>query len=169
MWVADRENGSCYCFYLSNKEDIKVLNFAVNKRWMNAILYYRGHFEHYNVPQEVMNIINEIENADLIIAPIADNNMYETLTSFAYNQISDEQCLHALSANNLGMQFVIKSERALKCLKMLDRLYLCDEEKTELLKKKKELGMVGRNKAELAINEYRRKGKYFDELFKKNG
>ena len=95
--------------------------------------------------------------------------MYETINSFSYGEISDEQCLHALSVNNLGLQYVFKSERACRALKFIDRLYLCEEEKKKYLNNKYELASEGRSKTEIVINEYRRKGKYFDELFKKNG
>ena len=169
MWIADRENGSCYCFYFPNEKKLKSLRFKVDREWMYAILYFRGAFRNYTPSEEVMDIVKRIEECDFLIAPIADNNMYDTLNSFAYNLISDEQCLHALSANNLGLQFVIKSKKACEALKMIDRLYLCENEKKQYLLKRKELALEGRNKATLSINEYRRKGKYFDELFKKNG
>jgi transcriptional regulator with XRE-family HTH domain len=169
-WVAERSNGTCYCFYFDSKKKYKSLTFDVGREWMYLILYYRGAFENYNIPDEILNLVKEVEECDYIIAPIADNNMYETLNSFAYRQISDEQCLHALSANNLGLQYVFKSKRACENLICVDRLYLCENEKKKYLKKKHEFALEGKSKADIAINEYRRKGKFFDELFeKKNG
>ncbi len=168
-WVADRENGSCYCFYLENNSDFKVLKFDVSREWMYAILYFRGAFNKFTPSKEVLDIIDKINNSDVIIAPIADNNMYDTLNSFSLNLISDEQCLHALSANNLGLQVVLKSKKACDSIQFIDRLYLCEDEKKEFLKKKRELSLQSKSKVNLVINQYRRKGKYFDELFKKNG
>ena len=86
-----------------------------------------------------------------------------------YGTITDVQCLHALSANNLGLQFVFKSERACKDLLFIDRLYICENEKRQYLKKKRELATEGRSKVLLSIEEYRRQGRFFDEIFKKNG
>lgn len=168
-WVADRESGSCYCFYFLKDKDYKVLHFDVNREWMYAILYFRGAFKKFIPSQEVLDIINRINTCDYLIAPIANNNMYDTLNSFMYGDITDEQCLHALSANNLGYQYVFKSQRACDALKFVDQLYLCENQKKRYLLTKKELAMQGRSKTSLAINEYRRKGQYFDELFKKNG
>ncbi len=166
-WIADRNNGSCYCFYFDKSKDYRTLSFSVTRQWMYAILYFRGAFRNFVPTKEVLDIIESISNCDYLIAPIADNNMYETLNSFAYGDITDEQCLHALSANNLGLQYVFKSKRACEALECIDRLYLCNEEKQYYIEKKKEMGKHGRSKAELAINKYRRKGKYFDELFKR--
>ena len=168
-WVAERSNGTCYCFYIKCKKDYKIIRFDVTREWMYLILYYRGAFENFKPNKEVLDLVNKVESCDLIIAPIADNNMYETINSFAYGQISDEQCLHALSANNLGLQYVLKSKKSCEDIEFIDRLYLCEEEKKKYLNKKYELASEGRSKTEIAINEYRRKGKYFDELFKKNG
>lgn len=168
-WVAERSNGTCYCFYLNSKKDYKIKRLEVSRDWMYLILYYRGAFSNYALNQEILDLVKEVESCDLIIAPIADNNMYETINSFAYGQISDEQCLHALSANNLGLQYVLKSKKACRDLEFVDRLYLCEAEKKKYLSKKYELASEGRSKTEIAINEFRRKGKYFDEIFKKNG
>lgn len=168
-WVAERENGSCYCFYFRERQNLKKLTFKVDKEWMYAILYFRGAFRNYVPSKEVLSIIKKINECDYLIAPIADNNMYETLTSFSNGLISDEQCLHALSANNLGLQFVFKSKKACDSLMMIDRMYLCEKEKQNYLLKKKELYKQGQSKVQLAINKYRRQGKYFDELFKKIG
>lgn len=167
-WIAEWPNGSIYSFYLDTT-DLKILRFDVGMEWMLAILYFRGMFEKYEINATLLEIINKIEQADVIVAPIADNQMYETLNSFAFNQISDEQCLHALSANNLGYQYVIKSKKALKGLKQIERHYLCQIEKNKYLSIKRETSLDGRNKALLSINKYRRKGRYFDEIFKKLG
>lgn len=167
-WVADRENGSCYCFYFSKDNNLKYLHFEVNRDWMYAILYFRGAFDKYSLTDEVKEIIKKVNECDYLIAPIADNNMYGILNDFAYDNITDEQCLHALSANNLGLQYVFKTQKACNALKMIDRLYLCGKEKEQYLLKRKELAEQGKSKVSFAIHEYRRKGKYFDELFKKN-
>ena len=168
-WIAERENGSCYCFYFRLLSNYKVVRFNVSIEWMYAILYFRGAFENYEISEDIKNLINRINTSDLIIAPIADNNMYEVLNSFVYGTITDVQCLHALSANNLGLQFVFKSERACKAIEFIDRLYICENEKRVYLKKKKDFALDGRSKVLLSIEEYRRQGRFFDEIFKKNG
>lgn len=166
-WICDYINGSVYSFYLKNYKDMNYVEFKVDREWMYAILYFRGMFDEYVPSKAILDVIEKINNADYIIAPIADNQMYDTLTAFSLKEITDEQCLHALSANNLGKQYVLKSKKAVDNLILIERMYLCEKEKENYLKTKNTLSNEGRNKASLSIEEYRRKGKYIDEIFKK--
>ena len=166
-WVCEYRSGSVYSFYLKNHKELKCKQFKVDREWMYAILYFRGMFKDYIPNEEVLEIIKQVEEADYIVAPIADNQMYDTLTSFGLRQITDEQCLHALSANNLGYQFVIKTKKAIDNLTLIERMYISEKEKEDYLDNKIILSNQGRNKASLSIEEYRRKGQYIDEIFKK--
>ena len=166
-WVNDRNNASVYVFYLSNDKDIKEMKFNVDRKWMYAILYYRGALDGYSINDEIKKIIREIENADYLIAPIADNQMYDILAMFNRGEITDEACIRSLSCSNLGYQYVFKSDRIFEYLECIDRLYLCEKEKYNYRQKKTEQSRDSNNKAELARITYRREGKYFDELFKK--
>ena len=60
MWVSDRANGSCYCFYFPIDNTLKSLTFKVNREWMYAILFFRGAFEGRPLPKEIQNIIDRI-------------------------------------------------------------------------------------------------------------
>ena len=63
--------------------------------------------------------------------------------------------------------FVIKTQKAVDSLVLIERMYLCEKEKDDYLNNKNIISNQGRNKASLSIEEYRRKGKYIDEIFKK--
>ena len=164
-WVCEYPYGSVYGFYFEVLHSLKCVEFNVDRKWMYAILYFRGMFDDYLPNDEVLEIVEQINQADYIIAPIADNQMYDTLTAFSLKQITDEQCLHALSANNLGRQYVIKTQAAVDHLILIDHMYLCEKEKEDYLNHKKVISSQGRNKAVLSIEEYRRKGSYIDEIF----
>ena len=166
-WICEYQSGSIYSFYFKKHKKLNSLVFKVDRNWMYAILYFRGMLVDYLLNKEVLDLIEQIRKADYIIAPIADNQMYDTLTAFSLKEITDEQCLHALSANNLGKQYVLKSQKALNCLVYIDRLYLCEKEKEDYQSDKNRISTQGRNKATLSIEEYRRRGKYIDEIFKK--
>lgn len=165
-WVSGHNDANVYCFYFSNN-NLKRLDFVVDRRWLYAIMYFRGAFIDYAPSEEVLDIINDINNTDYIVAPIADNEMFKTIDEFIRNEITDEACLHALSATHLGLQYVFKSVKACKKLEFVDRFYLCNVEKNNYLNIKNEMSKEGIDKARLAKVEYRRKGKYFDEIFKR--
>ena len=167
--IAKYEKGSVYCFYLKDIDKLNVLRFNADKDWLYAVLYYRKAFTDFVVDENTSKIIDKIENSDLVIAPIADNEMFKTIDSFARNEITDEACLHAISASNLGFQYIFKSDLACKHLSFLERLYLCEKERNYYLLEKDNLTKEGINKSNLAKIEYRRKGLYFDELFKRKG
>lgn len=166
-WVAMRDNPSIYCFALKDMDSLKVIKFSANLDWLFVVLYFRDTFYDYEPNEWILNLVKKVEEADLIVAPIADNEMFATIDSFARNEITDEACIHAISASNLGIQYVFKNEKACKKLHFIDRLYLCEKERKEYLKIKDTLSEEGIQKSRLAKIEYRRKGKYFDELFKK--
>lgn len=67
--------------------------------------------DEYVLNKELIELVEQIDEVDYIIAPIADNQMYDTLTAFSLKQITDEQCLRALSANNLGSQICSKHKK----------------------------------------------------------
>jgi len=165
-WVASSQSASVYCFY-ANLKGLKARTFYANRNWLYAILYYRDAFQGYIIPSEATDLIKQIEDADIVIAPIADNEVYATIRAFANSEITDEACIHAISATNLGNQYVFKSGKACKRLQLIDRFYLCEQEKADYIAAKKDLGQEGLEKARLAKIEYRREGKYFDELFKR--
>ena len=154
-WVADREKGSVYCFYFDTK-DLRFERFDVDRDWMYAILYFRGAFGERRITTDVNAVIDRVKSCDYLIAPIADNSMYDTLESFARGEITDEACLHALSANNLGYQCVLKTQKACDRLCFIDRLFLCQKEKEDYLGLKKRQSDEGRDKMRLSLVEYRR-------------
>ena len=164
-WICEYNESSVYAFYL-NKSHLKTLVFNVSREWLFSILYYRDAFRKFELNDEIKKLISKIDNSDVIIAPIADNQMYDTINRFAQGEITDEQCVHALSATNLGMQYVLKTQEAINQIVLIDHMYLCEQEKQDCLKTKKENSNFGRDKAKLSIRQYAREGKYIYELFK---
>ena len=51
--------------------------------------------------------------------------MFELIDAFIAGELTDKQTLYALSATHLGMQYVLKSQKALDNLYNLDRCYIC--------------------------------------------
>lgn len=165
-WVCLNKKSSVYCFYFDD-HNLKHIEFNVGRKWMYAILYYRGALTNRVIPEEIKSIIKEVENSDYLIAPIADNEMYRILNKFINNEISDEACIHALAATNLGMQYVFKTMKACQRLEFVDRLYLCHNEREDYGRQQELLSENASQKNELAMIEYNRKGLFFNELFKR--
>ena len=164
-YISNTSSKYVYSFSL-NINKLKVEKFNVNTEWMLAIAYYRGWLQNYNQNVLITNIIKKVENADIIIAPIADNRMFDLISEFVDGAITNEQCKHTLAATNLGNQYVIKSKKALEKLDFIKLFFLSSKEKEMYKNKRLENNNINLNKVKVARIEYRGKGQYIDELLK---
>ena len=162
-WVCDKSESSVYCFS-ADFSRLKKASFAADLRWVLCICANRGYLGERAKHPSVKKILDEIEQADLIHAPIADNIMYATIQDFALGYITDEQCSHALSANQLGMQYVFKTEQGLNALFPLARLYLCSHERESYRQIRAGHERDGEEKNKAARISFRGKGRYIDEI-----
>lgn len=163
MYICTNSSTQVYSFLL-NKDTLKIKEFKVEKDWMLAISYYRGWLNAYPFNDYLKGIIDEVEKADLVIAPIADNRMFDIISEFVRGEITDALCQHALSATNLGYQYVLRSDKALSQLSLLRCHYVCSLEKKECYNERLSLNKEGADKVKVARIEYRGKGQYIDEL-----
>ena len=69
-----------------------------------------------------------------------------------------------MAATELGMQYVIKTDRAAKCAEVLERCFLCTPEKNDYTAARKADLKASEDKVRAARIKYRGKGKYIDEL-----
>lgn len=143
---------------------LKCKRYSVDREWMMTIAYYRESLEEYENHPLIEKIIKESRDCDYIIAPIADNKMFETINEFIEGNLTDEQCKHCLAATNLGMQYVFLTEKAASRLKIVERCYVCDKEREYYKKIKEDYRKLGNDKVKLAKAQYRGIGKYIDEV-----
>lgn len=164
-YIANSASTNVSTFTL-NLKDLQVVNFDVNRDWMIAIAYYRGWIDQYKWHPIVQLIVNKVDRADIVKAPIADNRMFDIISEFVRGEITDLQCEHALAATNLGMQYVVKSDRGLNNLMFVRRNYLTKIDKEKCIKQRLEMNNLSQSKVKVARIEYRGKGQYIDELLK---
>ena len=154
-----------YCFCL-NLSGLKAYKFNVNTEWMIAIAYYRGWLGDYKDSSLIQKLISKLSGYHVIIAPIADNRMFDIIAEFVGNEITDEQCRHALAATNLGFQYVLKTNKALNNIKFLKEMFVCQKEKDHCLDNRVSLTNNGSQKVKIARIQYKNKGRYIEELLK---
>lgn len=162
-FVSGFENSSVYyiCF---NDDDLTYKRYEVNQEWMMTIAYYRGALDEYKNHPVVKKIIEQSRACDHIIAPIADNRMFQIINSFIEGELTDEQCKHCLAATNLGMQYIFVSEKAVSQAKLIERCYISHNEREYYKNIRLEESKLGANKVKLARKQYRGKGQYIDEI-----
>ena len=152
-----------YCFNL-NLSNLNIYKFNVDTEWMIAIAYYRGWLEEYKESTFIKTIINKIKECDVIIAPIADNRMFDIITEYVEGSITDEQCKHALAATNLGLQYVLKTNKAIKNIELIKEMFVSKKEKEKCIENRVSLTNNGLQKVKMARIEYKGKGKYIEEV-----
>lgn len=165
MFVATYKNSSLYM--LKFKPDNLIgKTFRVNREWMLTIAYFRGRLEQYQDTAMVRQLAKTTEGVDYIVAPIADNRMFEIIDSFIDGEITDVQCRYCLSATNLGMQYIFVSDRALSQIEFLERCYLVDIEKESYLISRQESYKMNMDKVKLARRQYRNQGEYIEDIIR---
>lgn len=165
-FVSQNENSAIYLFEY-DPSDLRVLTLDVSLDWMLIILYNRELLEEYKDTELYKKIKVYCEGYDVVVAPIADNRMFSTIESFFNMEITTEQAIHALNALRLGKQIVFKTEKGLKHLKMLEKLYISKPEREASFTRKRDIIKNGENYIRDVYSQYLRKGLYISEVFGK--
>ena len=163
MFVATYPNPSLYMLKF-DPTGPKKKEYKVDREWMLTAAYHRENLDKYVNNELVRKIAGANKGVDYIVAPIADNRMFEIIDSFIDGEITDVQCQHCLSATNLGMQYVFISEKDFSNITMLERCYLSVDEKNAYLSARQESFSVNQDKVKLARNQYRNHGEYIEDI-----
>lgn len=162
-FVSGFDNSSVYYLFFDDS-DLRCKRYEVDQDWMMTIAYYRGTLDEYKDHRKIKALVEESRDCDYIIAPIADNRMFQIINSFIAGEMTDEQCKHCLAATNLGMQYVFISEKAVSRAKLVERCYVSTNEKDHYKNLRLGENKLGEDKVKLARKKYRGKGRYIDEI-----
>ena len=163
-FVCEKDKSCVYAFGYS-LENLKIKRFSCDLEWMLAICYYRKTLGEFCTSSMVEKIVAEVEAADVVIAPIADNKMFYVMAQFTDGEINADVALHSLSASKLGLQFIFKTEKALQNLVPIEKLYLSNPEREDCRRFLSERGYEIDTKLKLAKREFKT-GLYIEEILK---
>ncbi len=163
-FICQKDRGSVYVLD-ANYDGLKIKTLTVSLEWMIWIAINRGRVEEYKNTNLYQKIIKEMEEYDVIVAPIADNRMFTTINDFVNGGISSIAAINSIKALELGNQIIFKSEKALSQLKILDRLYVCKNIKRDALNEK--INRINKSESFVRDNyrKYIRQGLYINEVF----
>ena len=163
-FVCEKEKSCVYSFGYS-LADLKIKRFECDLEWMLAICYYRGTLKEFQLNSMIDRVVADIEEADVIIAPIADNKMFYVMAQFTEGEINADVALHSLSASKLGRQFIFKTEKALQKLVPIEKFYLSNPEREDCRRVLNERSYEIDTKLKLAKREFKT-GLYIEEILK---
>ena len=91
--------------------------------------------------------------------------MFYIMSQFTDGDINADVALHSLSASNLGLQYIFKTEKALQKLIPIEKNYLSNLEKESCIKNLNERSYEIDTKLKLAKREFKN-GLYIEEILK---
>ncbi len=163
MFVSKFEHSSIYMVAFCPK-GLEGVRFGVDQDWMLAVALFRGRLSQYGEHPRIRKLRERVETSDYVIAPIADNRMFEIIDSFIEGEITDVQCQHCLSSTSLGFQYVFTTQKALDRVRILEHCFLCQGEKESYSLAYEDTARTGLDKAKAARRQYRGQGCYIDEV-----
>ena len=163
MFVSNYPRASLYMLDF-DKTCMQELRLGVEQDWMLMIAFFRGKLTAYENHPIIQRILNRLNGIDYVVAPIADNRMFQIIDSFIEGEITDVQCRHCLSATNLGNQYVFLTQRAADRIQILRKCYLASVEKEAYISIRSEDAEVSNDKVKIARKQYRGQGKYIEDI-----
>lgn len=146
--------------------DLKVLEIELGLEWAMVIAYHRGYMDIIKGTEMYEKYAHYLDGYDVVVGYIADDRLYTELTKFFDGNITDEALLRCLSALELGKQYVALTEKACKNVKIVKEDCIPALELSILQEKAKVRRLEGNALAKEIEKEYRRIGKYFDEIIR---
>lgn len=144
--------------------DLKILDIEAGLEWALLVAYNRGKMEGAKDTLLYNRIANLSKKSDMIIGYIVNDRMFVILDRFFNGEITDRALINSLSALKLGKQYVALTKKACEKIKILDERRISDKEREELKQKSEENRQEGIQIVERICREYRREGRFFDEI-----
>lgn len=148
---------------LSKIPEDKILKLQ-GLKWAFFVLYNRNRLNEIKNSAIYKLLSNLGNNKDIIIGPIADDNMSLAITEFIKGKITDVALYQSLKAIDYGIQYVAKSDFACENIEIIKENTISFNEKKEAINYSKQKRIDGHNVFADTSLKYRRQGMFFDEL-----
>ena len=145
---------------------LKILDIEVGIDWALLVAYNRRKMESVKGTAIYNRIAEMAEGCDMLIGFIADDRMFVVLDRFFKGEITDEALIHSLSALKLGKQYVALTKQACKQIKIVEEKVLTNEDREKLRIDSEDNRSKGIALADEICRQYRREGRFFDEILK---
>lgn len=161
--ICDFEKSKFYIVSIDMTQ-LSTMEITADLDWAMLVAYHRGRMEKVKGTAFYQKYSQMDKNKDLIIGSIANDRMFYVLDNFFLGNITDTALVNSLSALKLGKQYVAATEKACSSvriekeipLSMMERRFLQDESEVNRVK--------GVHLANDICKNYRREGKFFDEI-----
>lgn len=145
-------------------ENLHSIEIEADLDWAMLVAYHRGRMEKNKGTSFYEKYSQMDAGKDLVIGSIANDRMFYVLDNFFLGNITDQALMNSLSALKLGKQYVAVTEKACNNVRIerevplswMERRFLQDESEANRVK--------GIRLANDICKNYRREGRFFDEI-----
>ena len=149
-----------------NLEGLNVLDIELGLEWSMLIAYNRGYMDIIKGSELYEKFAHYLDGYDMVVGYIANDRLYTELNRFFNGDITDEALMRCLSALDLGKQYVALTDKGCKAVSILQEDPIHPFELAVLQEKSVERRKEGNALAKDIERQYRRIGKYFDEILR---
>lgn len=161
--ICDFEKSKFYIVSIDTRE-LDTIEIKADLDWAMLVAFHRGRMEEIKGTAFYDKYSQFDAGKDLVIGSIANDRMFYVLDNFFMGSITDIALVHSLSVLKLGKQYVATTEKACAAVRiekeipisMVERRFLQDESEANRQR--------GFHLANDICKNYRREGKFFDEI-----
>lgn len=161
--ICNYDNPKLYTLEL-NLSGLKILDVEVGLDWAMLVAYNRGKMDDAKDTDIYKRIAKMAENCDVIVGYIANDRMFVVLDRFFNGDITDVALINSLSALKLGKQYVAITQKACNQIRIIEEKILDQSFREKLKTISEDNRATGIRLADEICRNYRREGKFFDEI-----
>ena len=161
--ICDFEKSKFYIVSVDMNE-LAQLDVPPDIDWAMLVAFHRGKMEKIKDTSFYNKYRSMAEKKDLVIGSIANDRMFFVIDNFFVGTITDAALVNSLSALQLGRQYVAVSQRACDAVRIEKEITISHLERLFLQEVSAENRIKGVSLANDICKNYRREGKFFDEI-----
>lgn len=153
--------------HLENIPQKNILTFSNPMEWAFFVLYNRNLLENFDGIQNTefyKKLANMSNDKDIIIGPIADDNMTMIMRQFVNGTITDKTFMETMRCIDWGSQYVAKTKRACEQIEIIKKEKITTEKRETYHKSEAERRRENNKKMKITHKQYRREGRYLNEI-----
>jgi len=166
--ISDFEQSKFYVVSL-DLTGLRVLKVNPDLEWAMLVAFNRGKMEEARGTDLYERYASMSKGYDVVVGSIANDRMFYVLDNFFLGNITDKALVMSLSALQLGQQYVAVTEKACKNAKIEAEIELSHLERVFLQDLSESNRIKGVNLANNICRDYRREGRFFDEILSDAG
>ena len=132
--------------------------------WAWVVLFNRGELDIIKNSSLYQTVSKQIEDKDIIIGPIADDNMRRVIQQFIDGDITDRAMLECIRCIDYGTQYAVRTVEACSKISILSSRPITLNDFKDLQEYRNSKRQESNIKVDMLKKNFRNTGKYFDEL-----